>query len=93
TIMESLRAMRDRGDLSDEEFQAARRRLVDRVRAEPASGGDAADTSKTPDASVTSRAGAAGLRARPGFDLTGAPLPPSTDDPSTPNNREDPPPA
>lgn len=60
--LDELRAMHRRGEIDDEEFQAARASLLAKVSGTP--------MPKRPP-------GAGTLVARPGFDLTGAPLPPA----------------
>lgn len=62
-IFAGLRAMRDSGELSLDEYDAARKRL-------------AAKAAGVPPPPPPARAPKPGdLRAQPGFDLTGAPLP------------------
>lgn len=39
SLMDSLRALRDRGEMSNEEFEATRRAMIDRVRSNLASQG------------------------------------------------------
>jgi hypothetical protein len=79
-LMESLRAMRDEGRISPEEFDIAKRRMAARAagrspdqpaapRVPPAS------PTRTASARTTPARPAPELRSRPGFDLTGAPLP------------------
>ena len=77
SILESMRAMRDSGEMSDDEFRQARDALVRRAStrsgdAPPPTPTAAPRTPATPD--PTER------RAEPGFDLTGAPLPPRDGD-------------
>lgn len=61
SLMQSLRDMRDRGEISREEFDAMRARMAAKLR-------DRTPPPR-PEPSPSER------RARPGFDLTGAPLP------------------
>ncbi len=77
SIFESLRIMRDCGELSEDEYQLARRRLVDR-----ASGGSIAPKGDVAHRcrentfpEVDTGGNPRELRAPPGFDLTGEPLP------------------
>ncbi len=64
TMLDELRALRDRGELSPEEFDAARQSLLRKL-----TGADSPRDTRAP---------RSGERiARPGFDLTGAPLPPA----------------
>lgn len=60
SLMDQLREMRDRGDMSPEEFEATRRRIIEKTTGKPL---------PTPGASAEAKIAA------PGFDLTGAPLP------------------
>ncbi len=66
----ALRTMHNRGELSDEEFEAARAAIVSRAGLDP-------DKAR----SVRSDGGFA-LKAGPGVDLTGAPLPVRRDEES-----------
>jgi len=80
-LIENLRAMRDRGEISEEEFNATKRqwseRMKERLAAGTSSGGAKASATAPPARSPIRVPAAPGeLRARPGFDLTGAPLPP-----------------
>lgn len=101
-LIEELRRMRQRGQLSPEEFDAAKRKWSESVKAAALAGPAGAGSAKSPSAgrspaagvprstgSVPPHATATGpgpravesggvLRARPGFDLTGAPLPPES---------------
>lgn len=90
-----LRQMHRRGELSTEEYEAARRALTAKFTGAPAP----APTPR-PSRTPAARAEASELRAKPGFDLTGAPLPkpappasPSSPDPpaSGPYDRRPPP--
>lgn len=63
-FLDELRAMRDRGELSPAEYDAARSAMAARL-----AGGPRSDAG-SPDSPAT-------LRARPGVDLTGDPLPDS----------------
>jgi hypothetical protein len=85
-LLKSLRDMRDRGEISPEEYDAARRAMAlrragsgqpdgpARIAAPPArpdpAAGKATDQSPAPTE----------FRARPGYDLTGRPLPPGARD-------------
>lgn len=71
--LKTLRAMRDRGELTEEEFERARERVLE------AYGADA-----TTPATTSPLDGS--LRARPGFDLTGEPLPGGGTGPEGPEN-------
>jgi hypothetical protein len=62
-ILESLRKMRDRGQMTQAEYDATRKSI-----AAKAAGGKAAPVVAKPPTAGT-------VTARPGFDLTGAPLP------------------
>lgn len=63
-LFEELRAMRDRGEMSIEEYDAAKATMVARASGKPV------PLRAKPRASSGERV------AKPGFDLTGAPLPP-----------------
>ena len=69
-MLDDLRAMRDRGEISPEEFDAAKAAMISRLAPARVSG---ATPPKPAPASKPRPAG--GLVARPGFDLTGEPLP------------------
>lgn len=89
-LLDDLRAMRNRGDISPEEFDRARHLIASRLAGAPNPG---APAGPRPRPATPAEPGA--LRARPGFDLTGAPLPAPepgapTDDP--PQAPPDPPP-
>jgi hypothetical protein len=62
-LFDQLRSMRDRGEMSVEEYDAAKAAMVARVSGKPPAPG--------------AKAGSSDRIAKPGFDLTGAPLPPS----------------
>jgi hypothetical protein len=65
-LLDSLRAMRDRGQITPAEFDAARKRMAAKM----------AGVAPPPSAAPRAPARDPALRtARPGFDLTGAPLP------------------
>lgn len=76
-MLDSLRAMRARGELSEDEFQAARAAFLSRaVRSAVPGASERSDQESSPRA----RGGTDGeRRAPPGVDLTGAPLPRPTD--------------
>lgn len=67
TTLEQMRRLRDRGQLSQQEFDAARASLISRLSGQPAPAGQARAAERP------SEPGA--MLAKPGFDLTGAPLP------------------
>ncbi len=70
--LDELRAMHRRGEVSDQEYQAARASLLARVTGAPIP-----PPSRPADPSARI--------APPGFDLTGAPLPPPPTDPDNPS--------
>jgi hypothetical protein len=72
-ILDSLRSMRERGEISQEEFDAARSAMVTRMAGRAAA---------SPAVPPSPRAKASGGErvAPPGFDLTGRPLPPAPDE-------------
>ena len=81
-MLEELRAMRDRGELSPDEFDAARRAAL-RGPAKAREPGPAQGTDARPAGVPPARRESTSERvARPGFDLTGAPLPPAQDESS-----------
>lgn len=90
-----LRQMHKRGELSTEEYEAARRALTARFAG--GAGAPAAAPSQRSARPHAPRDEAGELRAKPGFDLTGAPLPPrqppppSTPRPGGPYDRKPPP--
>ena len=66
-LFENLRRMRDQGRLTQEEYDAARRKMAAK----------AAGKAPPPASGAPIKPAAPGeARARPGYDLTGAPLPP-----------------
>jgi hypothetical protein len=68
-LFDELRRMRDAGTLSREEYERAKRRMVAKVSgAEPAR-----PVKKAPP--VQALPGEGEIRSKPGFDLTGTPLP------------------
>lgn len=67
TMLDDLRASRDRGEMTDEEYAAARQAIVRKV-----SGEVIADASGHRSRPIVR---GDGLIARPGYDLTGEPLP------------------
>ncbi|HZW10912.1 MAG TPA: hypothetical protein VFF69_13505 [Phycisphaerales bacterium] len=69
-VLETMRAMRDRGEIPEEEYRAAQAALVAKATAARAVKPGAAPRRTNPPA-------AGERRAPPGFDLTGAPLPPT----------------
>lgn len=68
-----LRQMHKRGELSTEEYESARRALTAKFAA--GAGANAATPTPRPTRPPAPRAATSELRAKPGFDLTGAPLP------------------
>ena len=75
--LSDLRKMRDRGDLTDEEYERARAAIIGTV-AGSGSGGSPMRPTTIPGE----------VRARPGFDLTGEPLP-GVDAPQAKSDQED----
>jgi len=77
-LLDDLREMRDRGEISDEEFSAAKQTMAARLTGQMGVAGVKPHERKMKSAGD--------LVARPGFDLTGAklPEPPSPDKPKTP---------
>lgn len=76
-MLDSLRAMRARGELSEEEFQSARAAFLSKAVGSAVPGAPDRSAEK---ARPISRGGTDGeRRAAPGVDLTGAPLPRPTD--------------
>lgn len=66
-ILDSLREMRNQGQITTEEFDAARKRMAARI----------AGVAPPPSVATRPQTRQLGVRtAKPGFDLTGAPLPP-----------------
>lgn len=82
--LDTLRQMRARGELSEQEFEAAKRTVVQQLGlaagAAPPRTGPRAERLPRATASPPGE-----LRAPPGFDLTGEPLP-RRDDPGPPRN-------
>ncbi len=74
-VLETMRAMRDRGEVSEEEYRAAQAAIVAKATAKKADSGGARPGSN-PTKNRTTAGAHDELRARPGFDLTGEPLPP-----------------
>lgn len=70
SAMDGLRRMRDAGQITSAEFDAARASIVARV--------STASPPAAPRAARASRDDAGAIVAAPGFDLTGRPLPPRT---------------
>jgi hypothetical protein len=66
-LLDDLRAMRDQGQITAEEYDAARKRMAARL----------AGVAPPPSAAVPPVADPGVRSAKPGFDLTGAPLPSS----------------
>jgi uncharacterized membrane protein len=96
SLMEQVRAMHDRGEMSEEEYEATRRALASKVAANvKRDAGVAAPDSfakRSPRASNGHLRAAPGAQvARPGFDLTGEPLP-GRQRPSPPHGGAPPPP-
>lgn len=83
--LDTLRQMHARGELSEQEFEAAKRTVVQQLglaagAAPPRTG---PRTERLPRVSAPPPGE---LRAPPGFDLTGEPLPPPADDPGPRNS-------
>lgn len=66
-LLDDLRAMRDRGELTLEEYDAARRSLAARLRGERGE--------SPPPTARPARPAPGAIVAPPGYDLTGRPLP------------------
>lgn len=66
SVLESLQRLRDQGRMSDEEFREARANIIAKSTGGRPGGQDARPKPAQPGE----------MRARPGFDLTGEPLPP-----------------
>lgn len=76
-MLETLRAMRDRGEMSEEEYRSAQAALVAKASAEKGENHGADLGSAEAPARARTRPPMPGeLRAPPGYDLTGEPLPP-----------------
>lgn len=85
TMMESLRAMRNAGQISSTEYDTMRRNMVEAIRNSTTGGKLAPPTVAAPLRSLPSRPQPPADRiARPGFDLTGARLPKPPGRPPTP---------
>jgi putative oligomerization/nucleic acid binding protein len=72
-LLENLRSMRERGEISPEEFDAAKSAMASRM-----AGGAPAGPAASPKKAGVPRAGE--RVAPPGFDLTGRPLPAKRDE-------------
>lgn len=86
SLLDSLRAMRDRGEMTDEEYEAARvaarDRMAERLTGRPPGpglGGIAPPAVGGKPLRVSASESGSGLIAPPGFDLTGRPLPKPAD--------------
>lgn len=74
-MLDDLRAMRDRGEITPEEFDAAKAAMIARLA--PARGSGATPPRPAP---MSKPRPSGGLVAKPGFDLTGQPLPKPPDE-------------
>ena len=74
-LFDSLREMRDSGAISQQEYDAARKNMVSRAAGKVGLPSGAVPAAK--EAIGTPGAASGEVRARPGFDLTGRPLPKS----------------
>lgn len=74
-VLETMRAMRDRGEISEEEYRTTQAALVAKA-AGGGAGGSTVSKSGGPTKVQTGAVRPDELRAEPGFDLTGDPLPP-----------------
>ncbi|MEM1329520.1 MAG: hypothetical protein AAGG07_03045 [Planctomycetota bacterium] len=84
SMLDRMRAMVRRGEMSQEEFDAVRTNMAQRAVTRKTTG-----PSALPDRPRATRTGD-GLRAPSGFDLTGAPLPtPQPGDPTGETNEQD----
>lgn len=76
-MLETMRGMRDRGEISEEEYRTAQAALVAKASGERGENSGADQGGSQAPARARTRPPAAGeLRAEPGYDLTGEPLPP-----------------
>lgn len=75
-VLETMRAMRDRGEISEEEYRTTQAALVAKAT-EKRDVAAAAQSAPGPTRIQTSPERPVSRRAKPGFDLTGDPLPPS----------------
>jgi hypothetical protein len=66
--LRALRLMRDRGEISEGEYELARSRIIEAFS-------KSSPSTPTPSAAVSPPRSGGELRAEPGFDLTGEPLP------------------
>ena len=74
-ILEAMRGMRDRGEISEEEYRTAQAAIVAKASAKKT---DGQETEKPKPVKIQTTDGKVGeLRAAPGFDLTGERLPPA----------------
>lgn len=89
SLLEQMRAMLKRGDITQDEFDSMRRRMVDRMSTTSLSTDVAA---ARPPISVARRASPGERVAPPGFDLTGQPLPRPDSSPPAPPRGDIPPP-
>lgn len=81
SLLEDLRAMRDRGEISQDEYDTTRATIAARAAGrEPPPRPDPARAPAAPDGAVT---------ARPGYDLTGERLPPPPEPPENVPGRGD----
>ena len=80
-VLETLRAMRDRGEVSEAEYRTAQTAIVGKAARERGENSGADPAGASGPARARTRGVMPGeLRAEPGFDLTGAPLPPAVRD-------------
>lgn len=90
SILDELRSMRKRGEITEEEYQAARRKMIDKMSPRSAGGLSAGtDHGERPmNIAPPPPHRSANVRSRPGFDLTGDPLPEMKDPPGTDDAKE-----
>lgn len=88
-MLETMRVMRDRGEISEAEYRTAQAALVAKASRERGeqSGADPGG-GKPPSRDRTHPTAPGELRAKPGYDLTGEPLPPPVRDRSERNGGE-----
>ena len=76
-MLESMRAMRDRGEISEDEYRTAQAALVAKATRERGENSGADQDVRSTPARARTRGPLPGeIVARPGYDLTGDPLPP-----------------